>query len=177
MSSFVKSDYKEEIDRLKAKFITNQGEFEVELYAKECPETVWNFVNLAEGRQETVKEGPYYNGIIFHRVIAGFMIQVGCPLGNGTGGPGYGFNDECTAELTHSTEGILSMANTGAPGSNGSQFFITLGPTPHLNGKHTVFGKLISGIDTIKKIGAAPTGANDRPMEDIKIEAVEIIRD
>ena len=96
-----KNDYKENLDRLKAKFETNQGTFTIELYAKECPETVWNFVNLAEGRQETQKEGPYYDGLIFHRVIEGFMIQGGCPEGIGTGGPGYQFEDEFQNDLKH----------------------------------------------------------------------------
>jgi len=170
-----KNDYKEDLDRIYAKFNTNMGEFEVELYAKETPETVWNFVNLAEGKQETVKEGPYYDGLIFHRVIAGFVIQGGCPNGNGMGGPGYKFDDECTPDLKHTEAGILSMANAG-PGTNGSQFFITLAPTPHLNGRHTVFGKVIKGMDVIEKIGAISTGPMDRPTEDIVMEKVEIIR-
>lgn len=171
-----KSNHKEDLDRVKAHFKTNQGEFEIELYAKECPETVWNFVNLAEGRQKTpAKEGPYYNGLIFHRVIEGFMIQGGCPAGIGNGGPGYKFKDECREDLKHDSEGILSMANAG-PGTNGSQFFITLAPTPHLNGRHTVFGKVISGMDVVKKIGSTPTGAMDRPVEDIIMEEVTIVR-
>lgn len=167
--------HKEEIDRMTAHFNTNLGQFDVELYAKECPETVWNFVNLAEGRQETVKEGPYYNGLIFHRIIEGFMIQGGCPEGSGMGGPGYQFQDECTETLRHESEGTLSMANAG-PGTNGSQFFITLGATPHLDGRHTVFGKVTNGLEIIKKIGAVATGAMDRPVEDVKIETVTITR-
>lgn len=170
-----KSDYKEELDRIKVHFKTNMGEFDVELYAKECPETVWNFVNLAEGRQETKKEGPYYNGLIFHRVISGFVIQGGCPDGTGMGGPGYKFGDECLPELRHDSEGILSMANAG-PGTNGSQFFITLAPTPHLDGRHTVFGKVIDGMDVIRTIGATKTGQMDRPVEDVVMEEVTIIR-
>lgn len=170
-----KSDYKEDLDRIYANFTTNMGNFEVELYAKETPETVWNFVNLAEGRQETVKEGPYYDGLIFHRVIAGFVIQGGCPNGNGMGGPGYKFDDECRPELKHDEAGILSMANAG-PGTNGSQFFITLAPTPHLNGRHTVFGKVINGMDVIEKIGTTSTGPMDRPNHDIVMEKVEIVR-
>ncbi len=173
--SFTKSDYKEDQERLTACFKTSHGDFEIELYAKECPETVWNFVNLIEGRQETVKEGPYYNGLVFHRVIAGFMLQGGCPDGNGMGGPGYKFGDECTAELKHDTEGVLSMANAG-PGTNGSQFFITLAPTPHLNGRHTVFGKVTSGIEVVQKIGAVATGAMDRPSHDVVMEEVTIRR-
>jgi cyclophilin family peptidyl-prolyl cis-trans isomerase len=171
-----KNDHKENLDRIKAHFKTNMGEFDVELYAKECPETVWNFVNLAEGRQETKKEGPYYNGLIFHRVISGFVIQGGCPDGNGMGGPGYKFGDECLPELTHDSEGILSMANAG-PGTNGSQFFITLAPTPHLDGRHTVFGKVINGIDVVRAIGATKTAQMDRPVEDVVMEEVTIIRD
>lgn len=173
---FDKSDYKEDLDRLKATFETTVGNFTVELYAKECPETVWNFVNLAEGRQETAKNGPYYNGIIFHRVIDRFMIQGGCPEGRGSGGPGYEFEDEFNADLTHTGPGILSMANRG-PGTNGSQFFITLAPTPHLDGRHTVFGKIIEGMDIIESIGRTPTDAMDKPVEDIVINNIAISRD
>ncbi len=173
--STTKSDHKENIDRLNVKFTTNKGEFTAELYAKECPETVWNFVNLAEGRQESKKGGPYYDGLIFHRVIEGFMIQGGCPDGKGTGGPGYRFEDECTPELKHDSEGVFSMANAG-PGTNGSQFFITLAPTPHLDGRHTVFGKVIEGMDVVKAIGTTPTGAQDRPINDIVMEKVTVIR-
>jgi peptidyl-prolyl cis-trans isomerase A (cyclophilin A) len=170
-----RNDHREDIDRAKAVFNTNLGNFTVELYAKECPETVWNFINLAEGRQETEKEGNFYDGLVFHRIIEGFMIQGGCPAGSGTGGPGYRFDDECSADLTHDSEGTLSMANAG-PGTNGSQFFITLAPTPHLNGRHTVFGKVVEGMDVIRAIGIAPTGAMDRPSEDIVIQKIEIQR-
>lgn len=170
-----KNDYKEDLERLTATFKTNLGEFDIELFAKECPETVWNFVNLAEGRQENEKEGPFYNGIIFHRVIEGFMIQGGCPNGNGMGGPGYQFGDEFRKDLLHDTVGVLSMANAG-PGTNGSQFFITLVPTPHLDGKHTVFGKVTSGMEIIQKIGTAETGPMDKPTNDIIIESIEIKR-
>lgn len=170
-----KSDYKENVDRLKAQFKTNLGDFEVELFAKECPETVWNFVNLAEGRQETTKSGPYYDGLIFHRVIDGFMIQGGCPDGSGRGGPGYRFGDECSPQLRHSGPGMLSMANAG-PNTNGSQFFITLVPTPHLDGRHTVFGRVIGGMEVVSKIGKTPVGRADRPLEDVKIEKVTIVR-
>ena len=173
--NFKKSDYKEDIDRLKVTFKTNMGEFTAELYAKECPETVWNFVNLAEGRQETVKEGPYYNGLIFHRIIEDFVIQGGCPQGSGRGGPGYQFNDEIHPELKHDSAGILSMANAG-PGTNGSQFFVTLAPTPHLNGRHTVFGKVIEGMDVVEKIGHTATDGMDRPLEDVVMEEVSISR-
>lgn len=170
-----KSTYKEPVDRLTAHFKTNMGDFKAELYAKECPETVWNFVNLAEGRQETVKEGPFYNGLIFHRVIEGFVIQGGCPEGSGRGGPGYRFQDECRPELKHNSDGIFSMANAG-PGTNGSQFFITLAPTPHLDGRHTVFGKVIEGMDVVHKIGRTRTGMMDRPVNDVVIEEVTITR-
>jgi peptidyl-prolyl cis-trans isomerase A (cyclophilin A) len=169
------SDHRENIDRPTALFSTSKGDFEIELYAKECPNTVWNFINLAEGRQETSKKGPFYNDLIFHRVIEGFMIQGGCPLGTGTGDPGYRFADECRADLKHDGVGVLSMANAG-PGTNGSQFFITLGPTPHLNGRHTVFGKVISGAEVVAAIGSVATGAQDRPATDVVIKKVEIKR-
>jgi len=170
-----KSDYKEDIERATAVFETNLGTFEAELYAKECPETVWNFINLAEGRQETDRDGNFYDGLIFHRVIKGFMIQGGCPSGTGTGGPGYRFNDEFDSSLRHSSEGILSMANAG-PGTNGSQFFVTLGPTPHLNDNHSVFGKVTEGIEVVRKIGSTLTGPGDRPAEDVVMEKVTIKR-
>ena len=171
-----KSDYKENLDRIKIDFETTLGNFKAELYAKECPETVWNFVNLIEGRQETEKEGPYYDGLIFHRVIEGFMIQGGCPHGIGTGGPGYQFQDECQPELKHSSEGIFSMAPAG-PGPPGSHFFITLVPTPHLNGNHTVFGKVIEGMDVVHQIGKTATNRDDRPLEDVVMKKVTVIRD
>lgn len=170
-----KSSHKEEVNKLVAHFKTTLGEFEIELFHKEAPETVWNFVNLAEGKQKTSKEGPFYDGLIFHRVIRGFMIQGGCPDGTGMGGPGYRFKDEFDRNLRHSSEGILSMANAG-PGTNGSQFFITLGPTPHLDGRHTVFGKVISGMDVVKKIGDTATGAMDRPLQNVVMEKVTIKR-
>ena len=176
LGSVKKNDHKEDLDRIKAHFKTNLGEFTAELYAKECPETVWNFVNLAEGRQETKKGGPFYDGLVFHRVIGGFVIQGGCPEGIGTGGPGYRFIDECLPELRHEGEGILSMANAG-PGTNGSQFFVTLAPTPHLDGRHTVFGKVIEGIETVRKIGATETDMNDRPTTPVVMEKVTVIRD
>jgi cyclophilin family peptidyl-prolyl cis-trans isomerase len=170
-----KSNYKEDIERATAVFETNQGTFEAELYAKECPETVWNFINLAEGRQETDRDGNFYDGLVFHRVIEGFMIQGGCPSGTGTGGPGYRFNDEFDSSLRHTSEGILSMANAG-PGTNGSQFFITLGPTPHLDDNHSVFGKVTEGIEVVRKIGSTQTGPGDRPPEDVVMEKVTIKR-
>jgi peptidyl-prolyl cis-trans isomerase A (cyclophilin A) len=172
---FTKDAYKENLDRIKVKFNTSMGSFTADLYAKECPETVWNFINLAEGRQKTVKEGPFYNGLIFHRVIDGFMIQGGCPEGSGRGGPGYRFADECKRELRHDVPGILSMANAG-PSTNGSQFFITLVPTPHLDGRHTVFGHVSEGMEIVKKIGKVRTGSMDRPVENVVINSVEVIR-
>jgi peptidyl-prolyl cis-trans isomerase A (cyclophilin A) len=176
MGSVKKSEHREELDRVTAVFTTNVGEFEAELYAKEAPETVWNFINLAEGRQETpAKTGPYYDGLVFHRVIDNFMIQGGCPEGSGRGGPGYKFKDETQPGLRHTTPGILSMANAG-PGTNGSQFFITLAPTPHLDGRHTVFGKITSGMDIVSKIGKTAVGAGDRPVKEVKIEKVTIKR-
>jgi peptidyl-prolyl cis-trans isomerase A (cyclophilin A) len=171
----VKSDYKEAIERATAVFETNLGTFEVELYAKECPETVWNFINLAEGRQETEKGGKFYDGLSFHRVIEGFVIQGGCPLGTGTGGPGYRFEDEFDASLKHDRAGVLSMANAG-PGTNGSQFFITLAPTPHLDNRHSVFGTVIKGMDVVEQIGSTPTGPGDRPVQEVVMQKVTIQR-
>ena len=170
-----KIDYQEDIDRPIAIFETSLGNFEAELYAKECPQTVWNFINLAEGRQETDRESNFYDGLTFHRVIDGFVIQGGCPQGNGMGGPGYQFADEFDAGLRHTGEGVLSMANAG-PNTNGSQFFITLAPTPHLDDRHAVFGKVIKGIDVVQKIGSVQTGPNDRPVEPVIINSVKIQR-
>ncbi len=170
-----KIDYKEEVAALSAVFETNHGNFEIELFHKDCPNTVWNFVNLAEGRQETKRSGPYFDGLIFHRIIDGFMIQGGCPDGTGMGTPGYRFEDEFKAHLKHDGPGVLSMANAG-PSTNGSQFFITLVPTPHLNGRHTVFGKVVSGMEVVSKIGKVPTGRMDRPIDDVKINKVTIKR-
>jgi len=168
-------DYKEEIERPIAVFETSHGRFEVELYAKECPETVWNFINLAEGRQETERGGDFYDGLTFHRIIQGFVIQGGCPLGMGTGGPGYRFRDEFHPSLRHDSEGVLSMANAG-PGTNGSQFFITLAATPHLDDRHSVFGKVINGMDIVRKIGAVQTDAADKPLEAVVINTIKIQR-
>ena len=170
-----KSDYKEDLEKVTAVFETTLGTFEAELFAKECPETVWNFINLTEGRQKTEKAGNFYDGLIFHRVIEGFMIQGGCPQGTGTGGPGYRFADEFDSSLRHDSEGIFSMANAG-PGTNGSQFFITLGPTPHLDNRHSVFGKVTKGMDIVKKIGSTKTGSGDRPLKDVVMEKVTVKR-
>lgn len=174
---FEQSQYKEENTNLKAKINTSLGQIEIELFADKSPVAVWNFVNLAEGRQENVKNGPFYDGIIFHRVIDGFMIQAGCPHGQGTGGPGYEFDNENHPELSHDSEGILAMANRG-PDTNGSQFYITLGPTPHLNGGYTIFGKVISGMDVVKAIGKVDCHPqNNKPYEDVAINSIEIIRE
>jgi len=170
-----RNDYKEDVERVTAVFETSLGTFEAELYAKECPETVWNFVNLAEGRQETERGGKFYDGLTFHRVIKDFVIQGGCPIGNGTGGPGYGFADEFDPSLRHDSGGVLSMANAG-PGTNGSQFFVTLASTPHLNGKHTVFGKVVNGMEVVKKIGSVKTGPMDDPIAPVVIKKVTIRR-
>ncbi len=170
-----KIDYKEDVERPIAVFETSLGNFEAELYAKECPETVWNFINLAEGRQKTHREGNFYDGLTFHRVIEGFVIQVGCPQGTGTGGPGYQFKDEFDSSLRHDSEGILSMANAG-PNTNGSQFFVTLGPTPHLDDRHSVFGKVVKGMDVVSKIGSVKTDAGDQPSEPVVINKVTVQR-
>lgn len=170
-----KSDYREDVARPVAVFETNMGRFEAELYAAECPETVWNFINLAEGRQETERDGNFYDGLTFHRVIEGFVIQGGCPDGNGTGGPGYRFKDEFDPSLRHAGAGVLSMANAG-PNTNGSQFFVTLAPTPHLDDRHSVFGKVIAGNDVINEIKSVATGPMDRPLEPVVINKVKIRR-
>ena len=170
-----KLDYKEDVERPIVVFDTSLGVFEAELYAKECPETVWNFINLAEGRQETDRDGNFYDGLIFHRIIEGFVLQGGCPEGTGMGDPGYRFKDEFDPSLRHDSAGVLSMANSG-PGTNGSQFFITLDATPHLNNRHSVFGKVIKGIDVVEKIGAVKTGSGDKPMEPVVMNTVTIKR-
>ncbi len=170
-----KIDYKEDLERPTVVFETSLGNFEAELYAKECPQTVWNFINLAEGRQETTRGGNFYDGLTFHRVIEGFVIQGGCPQGTGTGDPGYQFKDEFDPTLRHESEGTFSMANAG-PNSNGSQFFVTLGPTPHLDDRHSVFGKVIKGMDVVSKIGSVKTDDGDRPSEPVVIKKVTVQR-
>ena len=144
---------------------TNVGTFTVELFDDKAPEPAGNFAKL-------VKKG-YYDGIIFHRVIDGFMIQGGCPMGRGTGGPGYTIRDEFGPGLAHDGEGILSMANAG-PNTGGSQFFITLAETSWLDGKHAVFGKVVDGMEVVRAIGRTETGPGDRPREEIRMEKVTL---
>ena len=173
-----KKAYKDLGDGLFDDIVTTTGLFLVKLNYKEVPTTVANFVTLAEGKNNFVKveyKGkPFYNGTIFHRVIDGFMIQGGDPTGTGMGDPGYRFEDEFVPSLKHSKKGILSMANSG-PNTNGSQFFITQVPTPHLDGRHTVFGETVKGEEVIDAIAKAPRNGQDRPNEDIKIKNITII--
>jgi cyclophilin family peptidyl-prolyl cis-trans isomerase len=153
-----------------AVFDTTEGKFKIQLFADKAPNTVNNFVSLADG-SKTGK--PFYNGTIFHRVIPDFMIQGGCPDGTGRGGPGYKFADEFHPTLKHNKVGLLSMANAG-PGTNGSQFFVTVAPTPHLDNKHSIFGQVVEGYDVVEKISKVPTGAGDRPKKEVKINSVTI---
>jgi len=166
-----------------ARFDTSEGAFKVRLFDKEAPKTVENFVGLAEGTKEwqdpasgQKRREPFYDGVIFHRVISGFMIQGGDRLGQGTGGPGYRFADEFHPALRHDKAGILSMANAG-PNTNGSQFFITLGPTAHLDNRHSVFGEVVEGMDVVKKIGGVATGRQDRPVNPVVINSIKIDRE
>ncbi|AHI04636.1 peptidyl-prolyl cis-trans isomerase [Bdellovibrio bacteriovorus W] len=166
-----------------AVFETSKGNFKVKLLSEKAPKTVENFVGLAEGTKEWTdpKTGekvkkPFYDGLVFHRVIKDFMIQGGCPLGNGTGGPGYRFEDEFPAgQQKHDKPGILSMANAG-PNTNGSQFFVTTVPTPWLDGRHTVFGEVVEGLEVVTAIEGSKTGPMDRPVEPIVIKHVKIVK-
>lgn len=162
-----------------ALFETSQGNFKIKLFHDKAPKTVDNFVGLAEGTKEWTdpKTGkkvkkPFYDGLTFHRVIPNFMIQGGCPLGTGTGGPGYKFEDEFS-DLKHSKPGILSMANAG-PNTNGSQFFVTVAATPWLDGRHTIFGEVVEGMDVVEAISKARTSPGDKPVEPIILTHVKI---
>lgn len=165
-----------------ATFNTSEGTFKVRLFDDKAPNTVANFAGLAEGSKEWTDpktrqkvQRPFYDGLIFHRVIDGFMLQGGCPMGIGTGGPGYQFRDEFGPGLKHDRPGVLSMANSG-PNTNGSQFFVTLVPTPWLDHKHAIFGEVVEGMDVVLKIGKTRTGAQDRPVKDVVITSVKIDR-
>ncbi|HSJ25988.1 MAG TPA: peptidylprolyl isomerase [Longimicrobiales bacterium] len=148
-----------------ARFTTNHGDFAVELFEDKAPATTKNFIDLAEK--------GYYDGLTFHRVIDGFMIQGGCPTGTGTGGPGYKIKDEFHPDLKHDAPGVLSMANAG-PDTGGSQFFVTLDATPWLDNRHAVFGKVTDGMEVVEKIGQTRVGPQDRPVEPVVMEKVEI---
>ncbi len=160
---------------------TTEGDITVKLFPDRAPKTVENFVGLATGKKEwthpetkkKMKGKPLYNDTIFHRVIPNFMIQGGDPLGIGIGGPGYQFEDETKPTDSFDRPGILAMANAG-PNTNGSQFFITLAPTPWLNGRHTIFGEVTKGMDVVNKIVNAPRGPNDRPEKPVKIKSIKI---
>ncbi|MFM2077771.1 MAG: hypothetical protein RJA49_1661 [Actinomycetota bacterium] len=161
---------------------TNHGDIKIELFPNHAPKTVTNFVGLADGSQEwtdprtgATSSAPLYDGVVFHRVISGFMIQGGDPLGTGTGGPGYRFGDEIHPELQFSKPYLLAMANAG-PGTNGSQFFITVAPTPWLNTKHTIFGEVADAESraVVDAIAAVPVGAMDRPKDAVVIESITV---
>jgi peptidyl-prolyl cis-trans isomerase A (cyclophilin A) len=149
----------------KAVFETNKGSFKIELFEDKAPITTANFVKLAN-------QG-FYNGLIFHRVIDEFMIQSGCPHGTGRGGPGYAIRDEFHRDLKHDSAGILSMANAG-PNTGGSQFFITVAPTPWLDGHHSVFGKVIEGMDVVYAVSKVQKDGNDKPLKDVVIKSITI---
>jgi peptidyl-prolyl cis-trans isomerase A (cyclophilin A) len=170
-------------DQLYARVVTSAGNIVIRLEETRAPKTVKNFVGLATGSQSwihprtgQIQSGvPLYDATTFHRVIPDFMIQGGDPLGTGTGGPGYRFEDEFHPELRHSGPGVLSMANSG-PGTNGCQFFITERATPHLDNRHSVFGQAVAGLDIVKKIARVPTGARDKPLEDVVLYRIELFR-
>ncbi|MCL5270840.1 MAG: peptidylprolyl isomerase [bacterium] len=165
-----------------ARFTTNHGVFVARLFTDKTPNTTANFIGLAEGTKPftdpaTGKQAKrlYYDGVVFHRVIDGFMIQGGDPTGTGRGGPGYRLADEFHPDLRHDRPGILSMANAG-PNTNGSQFFITVGPTPHLNNRHSVFGEIVAGLDVVLAISRLPTDRQDRPTDPVVMQSVRIER-
>ena len=173
------SDY-ENHDNPTVTLETTKGDITLELFEQRAPRTVENFLGLATGDidwsdPETgeTRTDSLYEGTIFHRVIGEFMIQGGDPEGTGEGGPGYTFDDEFHEDLNHDKAGILSMANRG-PDTNGSQFFITLGPQPHLDGRHAVFGHVVDGMDVVEEIGTLPTDRNDKPMKDVEIESLDV---
>lgn len=167
-----------------ATFVTNQGSFTVRLMPEHAPKTVANFVDLATGGREWIdprdgarKREPLYAGTVFHRVIDGFMVQGGDPEGTGRGGPGYTFEDETPADGPRfDRPGLLAMANAG-PGTNGSQFFVTVAATPWLDGRHTIFGEVTDGYGVVEQISKVSTGSQDRPTDDVVIERVEIAED
>jgi cyclophilin family peptidyl-prolyl cis-trans isomerase len=179
ISSCKSSQYTHLGDGIYADIKTNKGDIIVKLEHDKTPVTVANFISLAEGTSPFVsdqyKEKKYYNGLTFHRVMKDFMIQGGDPTATGTGNPGYRFKDEIVDSLKHDKAGILSMAN-GGPKTNGSQFFITLKPTPWLDGMHTVFGEVIEGMAVVDSIGVTKTAAKDKPVVDVVMNSVEIIR-
>ena len=165
-----------------ASFETSQGNIVCKLFEREAPNTVANFIGLAEGTKEfrdartsAKTKRPFYNGLSFHRVVPKFMIQGGCPLGTGTGDPGYKFADEFHASLRHDKPGKLSMANAG-PNTNGSQFFITVAPTPWLDNRHTIFGEVVEGQDVATKISELPRDSSDRPRTPVVLQKVRIER-
>jgi peptidyl-prolyl cis-trans isomerase A (cyclophilin A) len=171
-------------NQLTATLHTTAGDIVVQLFPDHAPVTVQNFVGLAEGSKEwrnpatgQKSNEPLYNGTVFHRVIEGFMIQGGDPLGSGRGGPGYEFKDEFHPDLRFDRPYLLAMANAG-PGTNGSQFFLTVGPTPHLNRRHTIFGEVADADSraVVDQIAKAPTDRQDRPREDVTITSIEITR-
>ena len=149
-----------------AEFNTNKGNFKIELYRDKEPITTGNFIKL-------VDEG-FYNGLIFHRVIPNFMVQCGCPHGTGRGGPGYNIRDEFHPDLKHNSKGILSMANAG-PNTGGSQFFITVAPTPWLDKKHSIFGKVIDGMEVVDSISKVDKDRNDKPLQNVVVNSIKII--
>lgn len=165
-SGTAKDGGNEKVANRVAVFETNKGTFEIELFEDKTPITTKNFIDLAEK--------GFYNGLIFHRVIDGFMIQGGDPEGTGMGGPGYTIEDEFRPDLQFTGEGILAMANTGMPHTGGSQFFITLAKTPWLNGHHTIFGKVIKGMDVVREIGHTECDFQERPLENMVMKTVTI---
>jgi peptidyl-prolyl cis-trans isomerase A (cyclophilin A) len=168
---------------MEAHFETNLGNFKIKLFEDKTPTLVKHFAGLVEGTKEwkdpktgTNVNRPFYDGLIFHRVIPDFMVQFGCPLGNGTGGPGYNVNDEYHPDLKHDRKGLLSTANIGRPNTNGSQFFITVAATPWLNGGHSIIGEVTEGYDIVEKISKTPKNAQDRPLENVVIKSAKIVK-